>query len=188
MLSSRLSCSPIDRQQRRGSGAPARIHIGATAGSGFEYLRPTCDADALVDLAERQLITWTASELARIQVLSGDVAGARQTLEDPAMRVALDRPGARTSLLVGEAVIALAEEDRDVARARSIEAIDSVAPRGVLQNPHAAQIWWAARLFGPDAVGGEAAAEEARALLEAHAWKQALLEPDLAPGEAPVHA
>lgn len=136
------------------------------------------------DLAERQLLTWTASELARTQVLSDDVAGARQTLEDPNVRVAIDRPGARTALLVGEAVIALAEGDRDGARARSIEAIDSVAPVGALRNPRAAQIWWAARLFGSDAVGGDAVAAEARALLEAHAWKQALLEPDLAPGQA----
>ncbi|HJR97423.1 MAG TPA: hypothetical protein VJ979_05910, partial [Actinomycetota bacterium] len=52
-------------------------------------------------------------------------------------------------------------------------------PAGV-PNVRAAQVWWAGRLFGPEAAGGEQALEEARDLLESRHWRQALHEPDLA--------
>jgi hypothetical protein len=47
-------------------------------------------------------------------------------------------------------------------------------------NVRAAQVWWAGRLFGADAAGGDEALETARDLLERHHWRQALREPDLA--------
>ena len=47
------------------------------------------------------------------------------------------------------------------------------------RNTVAARIWWVGRIFGPDAVGGEAVLEDARKTLEAAHWGQSLLEPEL---------
>jgi len=45
----------------------------------------------------------------------------------------------------------------------------------------AAQVWWVARVFGPETVGGAEEAAEARALLQELQAEQLLREPDLAP-------
>jgi predicted ATPase/class 3 adenylate cyclase len=131
------------------------------------------------DLNERGVVTWTAAELMKVQVLRGDVATARRTAEDPASRLGELDPGSSTPLLVAETVLGLATDDPDTARERALEAIAVEAKTREGWNQHAAQVWWAARIFGVDAVGGEAVAERARALLEAHHWRQALIEPDL---------
>jgi hypothetical protein len=115
----------------------------------------------------------------KVQVLRGDVATARRTAEDPASRLGELDPGSSTPLLVAETVLGLATDDPDTARERALEAIAVEAKTREGWNQHAAQVWWAARIFGVDAVGGEAVAERARALLEAHHWRQALIEPDL---------
>jgi hypothetical protein len=39
--------------------------------------------------------------------------------------------------------------------------------------------WWVGRLFGPGAVGGDQALEQARATLDRVHWLQALREPEL---------
>jgi hypothetical protein len=85
-------------------------------------------------------------------------------------------------LLVSQAVLALATEDRDTALdcALAAVAIESRTRKG--WNAHAAQIWWTARLFGDDVVGGADAVAESRDRLEAHHWGQALLEPELIAG------
>jgi class 3 adenylate cyclase/tetratricopeptide (TPR) repeat protein len=133
------------------------------------------------DLKERALVTWTASELARILSLRGDPTAARQVLTEPSARPGDGDAGSATALLAAESVVALAERDPDTARAKAAAAVDSEAgPRGA-PNALAAQRWWAGRVFDPDAAGGQEALDEARSTLERHHWRQALKEPELAP-------
>jgi tetratricopeptide (TPR) repeat protein len=132
------------------------------------------------DLRERALVTWTAAELARILAARGDPASARQVLSDPSARLADSEPGSSTALLAAESVVALAEDDEATARSKAEGAIAAEAGPGGVPNVHAAQVWWAGRLFGPDAAGGTEAFEAARDLLERHHWRQALRESDLA--------
>jgi hypothetical protein len=73
-------------------------------------------------------------------------------------------------------VVAWVAGDRSVARSRSLAAIEASPP--VQRNYRAADVWWTGRLFGADAVGGPDPLEEARATLEAHAWRQSLAEPE----------
>jgi len=133
------------------------------------------------DLKERALITWTASELARTLAAQGDAGGARGVLADPLARIAEGEPSGAMALAFAEAVTALAEGDRPGARTRSVEALAAASMPPVVPNPHAAAVWWVGSLFGPEAAGGQRAVEEARELLERNGWRQALLEPDLAP-------
>jgi tetratricopeptide (TPR) repeat protein len=130
-------------------------------------------------LKERGLVTWTAAELMKIQVLRGDLGDAVQTMEDPSSRLAELEPGTSTALLVSQAVLALATHELESALdcAVAAVAIESRTRKG--WNAHAAQIWWTARLFGDDVVGGPDVVAEARDRLEAHHWGQALLEPEL---------
>ena len=133
------------------------------------------------DLQERALVTWTAAELARILAMRGDSTSARQVLSDPSARLADGDPGSSTALLTAECVVALVEEDGPTARSKARSAIEAEAGPGGVANMHAAQVWWSARLFGPDEAGGDEAEREARELLERHHWHQALREPDLVP-------
>jgi hypothetical protein len=108
--------------------------------------------------------------------MSGDTVGARQTLEDPAARIATNEPGADAALARAEAVVAWIDGDRDIALGRSYAAIEASPP--AQRNYRAADVWWTGRLFGAHAVGGADALEEARATLEGHGWRQALAEPE----------
>ena len=130
-------------------------------------------------LKERGLVTWTAAELMKIQVLRGDLSGALQTKEDPASRLAELEPDSSTALLVSETVLALAMEDLDTALERALAAVALEGRTRKGWNSHTAQIWWTAQLFGGDVVGGAGVVAEAKAHLEAHHWGQALLEPEL---------
>jgi class 3 adenylate cyclase/tetratricopeptide (TPR) repeat protein len=132
------------------------------------------------DLGERALVTWTASELAKVLVARDDLAGARQVLDDPAARLAAGEPGSVAAYLGAEAALALAEGEREVALDKALEAIDAERGTRGVANAKAARVWWAGRLFGADVVGGADALEEARDRLERHHWRQALLEPDIA--------
>ncbi|HEY7666996.1 MAG TPA: AAA family ATPase [Actinomycetota bacterium] len=127
-------------------------------------------------LKERSLLAWAVAELATIQAMQGDTVGARQTLEDPAARVATNEPGADAALARAEAVVAWVDGDRDIALGRSLAAIEASPP--AQRNYRAADVWWTGRLFGSHVVGGEDRLEEARATLESHAWLQALAEPE----------
>jgi hypothetical protein len=115
----------------------------------------------------------------KIQTLRGDLAAARRTMEDPASRPAELESNAPTVSLVAQAVLALAMRDRETALERALAAIGMEARTHMDWNAHAAQVWWAAVVFGADAVGGEAVVAEAKARLEAHHWRQALVEPEL---------
>jgi tetratricopeptide (TPR) repeat protein len=130
-------------------------------------------------LKERGLVTWTAAELMKIQVLRGDLSAAIITMEDPASRLAELEPDSFTALLVSQTVLALAMEDRDTALRRAEGAVALEARTRKDWNSHAAQIWWTAQIFGEDAVGGAGVVAEAKDRLEAHHWGQALLEPEL---------
>ena len=132
------------------------------------------------DLHERALVTWTAAELARILAVRGDPSSARQVLSDPTARLADGEPGSVTALLAAESLVALAERDEATARAKAEAAVAAETGPGGVPNVRAAQVWWAGRLFGPGAAGGDEALEEARGVLESHRWRQALREPDLA--------
>jgi class 3 adenylate cyclase len=131
------------------------------------------------DLNERALVSWTASELSRVLVATGDAGGARRVLDDPASRIAAREPGSATATLAAETVLALAEGDREAALERASEALAGERLQG-WPNLVAAQIWWVGRLFGSEHVGGDGELEQAQKLLESHGWIQALKEPELA--------
>ncbi|MGZ5301401.1 MAG: ATP-binding protein [Actinomycetota bacterium] len=137
-------------------------------------------------LKERGLVTWTAAELMKIQVLRGDLSAAVRTLEDPVSRLAELEPDSSTALLVSQTVLALATRDRDSALEHALAAVALEGRTRNDWNSHAAQIWWTAKLFGDDVVGGTGVATEAKERLEAHHWRQALLEPQLIATALPV--
>ncbi len=142
------------------------------------------------ELGERALVTWTASELARLLVVRGDLAGARQMLEDPAARLSAAEPGSGADLLFAEATLALAEGEHDVAMDRALEGVRADRDRagGGLPNPVAARVWWVGALLGEQAAGGSETLERARERLERAHWRQALHEPEVAfpVAESPV--
>ncbi|TMK18637.1 MAG: tetratricopeptide repeat protein, partial [Actinobacteria bacterium] len=131
------------------------------------------------ELKDRALVTPTAAELARTLGMAGDLAAAREVLADPFSRIAEMEPGAGTSLLMAEAAIAFAEDDREGALAKSLAALDRVSSDPVVPNPQAAVIWWTGFLFGAAVVGGEEALDRGRETLERNGWQQALREPEL---------
>ncbi|MGZ4150332.1 MAG: hypothetical protein ACXVQJ_09855, partial [Actinomycetota bacterium] len=78
-----------------------------------------------------------------------------------------------------ETVLALAQGDRELARDRALSSVANEARTRSGWNVHLAQVWWAGRIFGADVVDGESRMESARSVLEAHHWRQALIEPEL---------
>lgn len=134
------------------------------------------------DLRERALVTSVAAELARIVAAQGDPSAARQMLADPSTQLAEGDASASSVLLTAECVVALVEGDEATAGAKARLAIETEAGPGGALNMHAAQVWWAARLFGADKAGGDEVMLEARATLERHHWMQALREPEMASG------
>jgi len=128
-------------------------------------------------IGERSLITWTATELAYVWLLQGDRQAAARLLADPSIQPARADTGSLASLLRAEALLYLADGDRDRALDRATRALE--ADRNPdWRNPQAAVVWWVGRVFGPEAVGGEGPLEEARRTLEAAQWLNALSEPD----------
>jgi tetratricopeptide (TPR) repeat protein len=131
------------------------------------------------ELNERVLVTWTASELARILLARGEIEAARSILSDPSARLTADvDPQAQASILAAEALLALAEGDRDRARQRAVAALEAARPKA--RNDLASWTWWVGRLFGPESVGGEDRVEWARKTLESSGWIQHLQEPEWA--------
>ena len=132
------------------------------------------------DLRERALVTSIAAELARIVAVQGDPSAARQVLTDPATQLSEADAGASAALLTAECVVALVGGDDQTARAKARIAIEAESGLGGVANMHAAQVWWAGRLFGSGEAGGDEVLQGARETLERHHWMQALREPDLA--------
>ena len=129
------------------------------------------------DLRERNLITWTIERLVRVLVERGELAEARKVLAESEPMLDPSDPGARTSVLLAEQFIALASGDREAALERGREHVELT--RTDPPNDRAGVTWWMGRIYGPDQGGGVGALEEARELLEAHHWIQAIREPDL---------
>ena len=132
------------------------------------------------DLRERALVTWTAAELARILACRAIRRRARQVLTDPTARLADGEPGSSTALLTAE-MPGGARRGRRAHGPRQGGARDRdrAGPGGVA-NLRAAQIWWAGRLFGSEAAGGDDVVHEAQRPARTPPWMQALREPDLA--------
>jgi class 3 adenylate cyclase/tetratricopeptide (TPR) repeat protein len=131
-----------------------------------------------VRLGERSLIGWTAGQLIRVQLARGERKAAQLLLDDPAAWVEIAETGARTSRLMAECHMALADGDRVTALERSLQALEMVSEEG-LPNPVAASTWWTGKVFGAEVVGGEELVEEARSRLEAARWLHSLREPEL---------
>lgn len=130
-------------------------------------------------LKERVLVTWTASELARILLARGNLAEARTVLAEPSARLAAEvDPQALASILAAESLLALAEGDPEQAREKAVAALEAARPTA--RNELASWTWWVGRLFGPEFVGGEERVEWARQTLESAGWIQHLGEPDWA--------
>jgi tetratricopeptide (TPR) repeat protein len=127
------------------------------------------------EIGDRVLIAWTASELATALVLQGDLEGAREVAEDPSLPETMDVAGDRTALLWARALIALAEGDQDAARRLGLEAYDIEREKGP-STSLAISTWWTGQFFGPEAVGGEDALEDARQRLERTGYRRALEE------------
>jgi class 3 adenylate cyclase/tetratricopeptide (TPR) repeat protein len=125
------------------------------------------------ELKERSLLTWASGELARTLLEIGDLAGARQVLED----VGIERGGDHVDEDLGEAWVRLllAEGGTDEARRVDAELLKTARRRG-WPNQLAAQVWRSGQQFGPDAVGGPEELERARATLVASSWEFALRE------------
>jgi class 3 adenylate cyclase/tetratricopeptide (TPR) repeat protein len=131
------------------------------------------------DLKDRSIVTWTAWALARTLADIGEIAAARQAVEETSTYVRSgDNADTLDWMLEAETAILLAEGDREAALDHACRALDGVRERG-RSKEIAAQVWLIAELFGPDAVGGSEVADEARATLERTHWTQALIEPGL---------
>jgi tetratricopeptide (TPR) repeat protein len=130
------------------------------------------------ELGERTLMTWTVDRLVLVLVLQGEVARARAELTEALTSIDPADPAFRETLMVSELLVHLAEGDRDTALERAIALLELQRARG-LRNEIATATWWVGRVFGADVVGGEAAVDGARAVLESAGWVQFIREPDL---------
>jgi len=130
------------------------------------------------ELKERSIVTWTAGFLAKALIRSGDTVAARQMLEETLAAVSAEGPASLDWLRDAEAELLLAEGDPEGALAQATELLEVQRERGRAKD-RAAQVWWIARVFGQDAVGGADEAERARVLLESLHAEQPLREPDL---------
>ncbi len=127
-----------------------------------------------LDLRERALITWTASELARTLALHGDLGAAREVLDEPLARLAQTEPGSRTALHMAEVTLALVAGDVEAATRHAEAAIAAESgPRGV-PNALASQRYLAGHLFGADAGGGPEILRLSEEQLRRNGWFSSL--------------
>lgn len=129
-----------------------------------------------LDLRERALITWTASELARTLALHGDIAAAREVLDNPQAMLAETEPGSRTALHVAEVTLAVAAGDMEAAARHAETAITAESGSRGMSNALAAQRYLAGRLFGADAAGGSDELRGAEEQLRRNGWLSTLAE------------
>jgi len=129
------------------------------------------------ELGDRQLVGWIAAELARAMRALGRSDEARAILGEAATHSDLY---AEMPALKIRALLAVDDGDLDTARATMDHAIEMTRAKG-FPNSIARTIWFAGRLLGPDAAGGEAAFREAQERLEAAGWLMYLNEPDMPP-------
>lgn len=130
------------------------------------------------ELGDRQLVGWIAAELARALRAQGRGDEARAALEEAAMQADLS---AEMPALKIRAMLALDDGDAEAARETIDRALDLARRRG-LPNSLARIEWFAGRLLGPEAAGGEKVMRAARERLEEVGWIMYLDDPDLPVG------
>jgi tetratricopeptide (TPR) repeat protein len=129
------------------------------------------------ELGDRVLVAWTASELATVLLMRGNPGEARELVEDPSLPVAYEGPGDRTAVLWARALVALTEGDQQAGRDLAVEAFEIERKQGDSISRDLSTLWTGS-FFGPDAVGGERAMDEARERLERLGYRRAFIEPD----------
>jgi tetratricopeptide (TPR) repeat protein len=130
------------------------------------------------ELGERTLPTWTVDRLVLVLVMKGEFAKARAEVTEAIDSLDPDDPTFRDTFLTSDVLLLLLEGEADQARERAARLLEGAREDGQ-RNEVASTTWWLARLFGPELVGGEDVAEEARATLEKAGWVQFVREPDL---------
>jgi predicted ATPase len=131
----------------------------------------------LEELKDRSLVAWIVREIFELMLDRGDMEEARKLVAESATDLPTNEPGSRSVPLRLEALMALADGDRDLALERSLQVLELERTR---PNPNvvAQQVWFVGRVFGPDPAGGARAVEEARQRLDSAHWVQALEYPD----------
>ncbi len=165
------------------SGLTSRGVLHGLAGRPDDALRDLREAYRICrELKTQSMLTWTAGALAKVFAQTGDVARARQVLEETDAIATIDgRPMTRDWLLEAEAEILLAEGDREGALGKALEVLEIVREHGWPKEV-ASQVWWIGRVFGEDFAGGTEEVASARKLLEELHAVAALRAPDLVSG------
>ncbi|MFN2545156.1 MAG: AAA family ATPase [Actinomycetota bacterium] len=155
-----------------------RGHIRKLQGRHDDAVRDLRSSLAVVrELNDRVLVAWVVKELFHALLEAGDREGARKLFAECETELEAEEPGSRSIPLQMAAVAALLDGDRDVALEKSLEVLELERSRA-WPLVTADQTWFVGRVFGADAVGGEAELEAARRRLEQAQWRQALQEPD----------
>jgi tetratricopeptide (TPR) repeat protein len=128
-----------------------------------------------VELKEQSIIRWTSASLAKALLDADDPGAARRVLDESG---ATAGSAALTEWPVAHAELLLVEGDREGALEQAAEIL-----RAQLEGGHgkdvAAQIWWIAELFGPEAAGGAGEVRRAREVIESTHYLQAVREAEL---------
>jgi tetratricopeptide (TPR) repeat protein len=126
-------------------------------------------------LGERQLIGWVAPELAMSLRAQGRMDEAHAVIDEAAAIVDLDNESAA---LRTRAHFAYDAGDAEAVRSATDRLLE-IQSAGARPNALARAVWFASRLLGPGAAGGEKAVREARERLERIGWKLWLEDPTL---------
>jgi class 3 adenylate cyclase/tetratricopeptide (TPR) repeat protein len=128
------------------------------------------------ELKDTTLLAWIIRELVEALLDRGELDEARRFAAETATEVPEDDLGGGDSPFMIETLLLLAEGDVETAREPALRVLE--AHRSAAPNVTAATTWFVGRVFGPDAVGGKDALEQARRHIEAVRWVNALEFPD----------
>ncbi|MFY9588873.1 MAG: AAA family ATPase [Actinomycetota bacterium] len=126
-------------------------------------------------LGDRQLIGFVAPELAMALRAQGRQDEAHAIIDEAAAIVDLDH---ETAAQRAKALLAYDAGDRAAAEAAVAQFIE-IQAQGVRPNGYARAVWFANRLLGPEAAGGEQAVRDARKRLMEIGWTLWLEDPTL---------
>jgi class 3 adenylate cyclase/tetratricopeptide (TPR) repeat protein len=139
-------------------------------------------------IGEKSLITWTAGQLVLVLLAKGDRKAARRLVEDPSIQGSPNDRGAQIDLRTSQALVDLADGDRNRAEPRLLKGLELIRSEG-LPNPTAARVVVVAALLGSDAAGGEEQVAEARQRLEQTGWLSSIVDAEqMAAAVAPTLA
>ncbi len=130
------------------------------------------------ELGERQLVGWLASELARCLYAQGGKDEAHAIMTEAATYTDLSN---EVSAWKFRTFLALEEGDEKTARAIMENGIEQVRARGSRPNSLARIQYYAGRMLGSEAVGGQGVFDDARRRLEEAGWFFYLEDPDFPP-------